>query len=240
MEGPNGGEWVYSLPPSAVQANRERSQANTRARLAAQAGYDTDPGADKVSDQRLRELIREKRQAEKQQKDLLWRPRTMAQAGNAIGAAALPGITDWQLQMLAGGPTPLAVDAVGAQNALRMMNAEALAGMDPFRQRMAEEQREAQYDQLTPEQQVAVSQRRGEQMGSGRSARHVMAKWNEWMNDPGWDAPGSQRREDGFRREMEGLGYKPAEIDKFIDSQRSGAPPRPAPAGANPWTTGGV
>jgi len=139
MEGPNGGEWVYSLPPSAVQANRERSQANTRARMAAQAGYDTDPGADKVSDQRLRELIREKRQAEKQQKDLLWRPRTMAQAGNAVGAAALPGITDWQLQMLAGGPTPLAVDAVGAQNAMRMMNAEALAGMDPFKRNMQEQ-----------------------------------------------------------------------------------------------------
>jgi hypothetical protein len=107
--------------------------------MAAQAGYDTDPGADKVSDQRLRELIREKRQAEKQQKDLLWRPRTMAQAGNAVGAAALPGITDWQLQMLAGGPTPLAVDAVGAQNAMRMMNAEALAGMDPFKRNMQEQ-----------------------------------------------------------------------------------------------------
>lgn len=245
MEGPNGGEWVYRLPETQrnnARAKAEKDRADrTHSRLRVQAGVVGDARYDDADNAQLRELIAANREAKRAQNETMWRARAMIQGGNAIGAAALPGMNDWQLQMLAGGPTPLAVDAVGAQNALRMMNAEALSGMDPFRQRMAAEQREAQYDALPPEQQVAVSQRRGEPMGTGRSARHVMSRWNYWMKDGGWDQQMSPRREEGFRREMEALGYKPQEIDAFVDAQRGGsAAPAQSPAASNPWATGGV
>lgn len=57
-----------------------------------------------------------------------------------IGRLGQEGMNDWQRAGIIAGltpnaqtanPTPLGVDAVGAQNALRMLNAEALAGHDP-------------------------------------------------------------------------------------------------------------
>lgn len=248
MQGPNGGEWVYQLSADARDTLRERDAearaTRTTRRLRVQAGVAGTPEADGKSDDQLRELIAARRDDEARQREAMWRPRTMIRAGNAVGALAVPGINDWQRAFIAGGPTPLAVEAVGAQNAMRMLNAEALAGMDPRRAQMQQEAREAQIDALPPEQQTAVSIRRGEKMGTGRSAAHVQSRWNYWMNNFG-PRPVSWR-EQNFRSEMEGLGYKPAEIDSWIDARRAKETEAEAAAAGgggpsgNPWATGGV
>lgn len=236
LEGPNGGEWVYRMSADARGAANERYEADrarrTTSRLRVKAGVVGNAQYDGADDNQLRELIAANREAQREQNETMWRARTMLRGGNAVGAQALPGLNDWQRQMIAGGPTPLAVDAVGAQNAMRMMNAEALAGMDPRRTQMQQEAREAQIDALPPEQQTAISIRRGEEMGAGRSAGHVQARWNYWMNNFGprpvaW-------REDNFRQEMEGLGYKPAQIDAWIDARRARAAAADAPGPASP------
>jgi len=236
MEGPNGGEWVYRMPETERNAAIAKSNADrarrTTSRLRVKAGVVGNAQYDGADDNQLRELIAANREAQREQNETMWRARAMVRGGNAVGAQALPGLNDWQRQMLAGGPTPLAVDAVGAQNAMRMMNAEALAGMDPRRTQMQQEAREAQIDALPPEQQTAISIRRGEEMGTGRSAGHVQARWNYWMNNFG-PRP-VQWREDNFRQEMEGLGYKPAQIDAWIDARRARAAAADAPGPAAP------
>jgi hypothetical protein len=50
-----------------------------------------------------------------------------------------------------GGPTPLGVDAVGAQNALRFLNNEAIAGMDPLKRQQAQAMLDMQRRQNMPE-----------------------------------------------------------------------------------------
>jgi hypothetical protein len=50
-----------------------------------------------------------------------------------------------------GGPTPLGVDAMGAQNALRFLNNEAIAGMDPLRRAQAQAQLDMQRRQNMPD-----------------------------------------------------------------------------------------
>lgn len=173
------------------------------------------------ADARIRSLLRDGREKDKQAKDLLWRPRTMIQAGNAIGALALHGMGEWQASAIRGGPTPLDVQARQADMAAKMAQQAVtgfLANTPPPMNAMQQEAREAQIDTLPPEQQTAVSIRRGEAMGTGRSAAHVQSRWNYWMNNFGprpvaW-------REENFRAEMEGLGYKPAQIDAWIDARR--------------------
>lgn len=186
---------------------------NMMSRLRVQAGVAGTPDAEGKSADQLRELIAAKRADEAKSREAMWRPRLMMQRGNAVGALAVPGINEWQQAFIAGGPTPLAVDAVGAQNALRMMNAEALAGMDPARrdmQREVMEQRRQQQEATLPaDQKIALSRSRREPMGSGLSAGPVQAAWNGAMTEA------------GFRRQMEGHGYSPAEIDDWIDARRN-------------------
>lgn len=66
-----------------------------------------------MSDAKIRILLREQREREKQAGDLLWKQRAMIRGGNAIGAMHLPGTTDWDRAAIVGGPTPLAVEAAG-------------------------------------------------------------------------------------------------------------------------------
>jgi len=49
-----------------------------------------------------------------------------------------------------GGPTPLGVEAVGAQNALRFINNEAMGGNDPLRRQMMTDQMDMQRRQNSP------------------------------------------------------------------------------------------
>ena len=109
---------------------------------------------------------------------------------------------------------------------MRMMNAEALAGMDPARQ---DERRRAQVIAeagLPPEQRARISIANGEQMGEGGSAGHVASRWNYWTNTVMF--PRDQgAREQKFRVEMEALGYSPATIDAWIDQRRGAQEPLP-------------
>ena len=149
------------------------------------------------------------------------------------------GMNDWQRAGLIAGltpnaqtanPTPLGVDAMGAQNAMRFINNEAIAGMDPLRREAAQAQMEQQLAGLPPEQKLAISIARREPMGTGLSTGPVNAAWNDALT------------EQGFREKMEGAGYQPAEIDTWIDARRNGpaeGPPvtgraAPPPGGAQP------
>jgi hypothetical protein len=60
-------------------------------------------------------------------------------------------ILDRITQGRVGGPTPLGVDAVGAQNALRFLNNEAIAGMDPLKRQQAQAMLDMQRRQNMPE-----------------------------------------------------------------------------------------
>lgn len=161
----------------------------------------------------LRELIAGNREAQRASKEAMWRPRTMIRGGNAIGALAVPGLTPGQEAGILGGPTPLAANALTARQVLNMMNAEALAGMDPFNRNMQreamEQRRQLQETSLPADQKVAVSRGRGEPMGTGLSSGPVQAAWNSAMT------------ETGFRRQMEAAGYSLAEIDAWIDERRN-------------------
>lgn len=155
-----------------------------------------------------------------------------------LGRLSQEGVSDWEragiMAQLApnantANPTPLGVDAVGAQNAMRMMNAEALAGMDPERRKMAQQQQDIMLMNQPPEVQIRVSIQRGEPMGAGLSAAPVQSAWNTTVN--GWGT------EADFRRKMENAGYSPEQIDAWIDARRDDEQP-PAP-GNDPAAWGG-
>lgn len=109
-----------------------------------------------MSDERIRIMLREKREEEKQAKDLLWRPRTMIQAGNAIGAMALPGMDDWQLSAIRGGPTPLDVEARQAEMAARMAQQAVTGFLANTPQNMTPEQRAMLNQKLRDADQAAA------------------------------------------------------------------------------------
>ena len=151
-------------------------------------------------------------------------------AGNRWIAEALLDMTPEQRAssmryMLPGGDRAAAVDAGGARNAMRMMNAEALAGMDPTRQAERQRANEAAEAGLPPEQATRLSITRGQAMGTGLSAAYVGSRWNHWMKNFG-PRPVSWR-EQNFRSEMEGLGYSPTQIDQWIDQRRGAQEPLP-------------
>lgn len=148
-------------------------------------------------------------------------------------------INDWQRMAMAErflrqpqAMTPLGVEAVGAANAMRNFNFETMAGMSPMRERMAAAQLQANEAALPEPVRVALSIQRGEPMGTGGSASFVGARYKYWMLDPGYSS--ADAREAGFRRDMEGVGYKPEQIDAFLDGRR----PRAAEAAPAPARTG--
>lgn len=238
-----------------TQASRERAAAQRENasidRIAATTGRSAEELAKMSPEERAR-VLRANYDAETQRRrDLVARNAALAGGSQNLNAAARarigtmrelgsPDLNDWQRLVLAEtmlrAPqtmTPLGVQAVGAQNAMRMMTAEGLAGMDPMRLQAQGEAREAQYDALTPEQQTVMSIRRKEPMGTGRSTAHVQSRWNYWMNNVG-PRPESYR-EQNFRAEMEGIGYQPGEIDRWIDARRNGSSPEgQSPAASMP------
>lgn len=112
-------------------------------------------------------------------------------------------------------PTPLARDAAGLQNAMRMAQGENFAGLDPTSQAIRRQQLAVQEAALPPEQKVVLSRSRQEPMGTGLSAGPVNTAWNNSYS------------ERGFREKMENWGYSPAEIDAWVDARRNGDEPRP-------------
>ena len=155
-------------------------------------------------------------------------------SGNRWMAEALLAMTPEQRSssmryMLPGGDRAAAVDAGGARNAMRMMDAEALTGMDPARQEERRAARVTAESGLPPAQRARISIANGEQMGEGGSAGHVADRWNYWTNTVIF--PREQgAREQKFKQDMEILGYQPAQIDAWIKQRRGEAEPLPMEA----------
>jgi hypothetical protein len=122
MQGPNGGEWVYQLSESKRKEMRYKNEADraarTTSRLRVKAGVGGAPG--EHNDNQLRELIAQKRADDLQKRRDNWNLSAMLRAGNNVAAQGMEGLNDWQRQMLAGGPTPLDVQARSAEMASRM------------------------------------------------------------------------------------------------------------------------
>lgn len=131
-----------NTPSRAALQRRDKSRYATvaRPRQLRELGM-TPEDAQGMSDERIRIMLREKRAEEKHAKDLLWRPRTMIQAGNAIGAMALPGMDDWQLSAIRGGPTPLDVEARQAAMAADMARQAVTGFLANTPQNLTPEQR---------------------------------------------------------------------------------------------------
>ncbi len=119
----------------------ETRRKNMTSRLRVQAGVAGTPDADGKSADQLRELIAAKRADEAKAREAMWRPRLMMQRGNAVGALAVPGLNDWQRQFIAGGPTPLTVEA--AHNAqLTQLGLQVAQGRGFQQPQMTPEQRQ--------------------------------------------------------------------------------------------------
>lgn len=211
-----------------------------------------------MSDERIRILLREKREEEKQAKDLLWRPRTMIQAGNAIGALALPGMDDWQLSAIRGGPTPLDVEARQAAMAADMAR-QAVTGflantpqaMTPAQQQMADLKGRQEEENLPPDAAAARERDRNDGVlpASSRAGQRVLQQIDDEFIGP--YAVGSEV--DAAVEAAVARGVPRAEAEAYFAPRRRnwsewmgggspGAAPAPAsgrPA-ANPWATGGV
>lgn len=137
--------------------DRERYANVARPRQLRELGIAPEDAAG-MSDAKIRILLREQREREKQARDLLWKPRAMIRGGNAIGAMALPGMDEWQLSAIRGGPTPLDVEARQAEMAADMAR-QAITGFL------------ANTPNMTPEQRAALAQRLrdGDPAGAGAS-----------------------------------------------------------------------
>lgn len=140
-----------------------------------------------------------------------------------------------------GGPTPLGVEALGAQNALRFMNNEAMAGMDPLRRQAAQDQMDMQRRQQVPElagqQDIAAGNSQTPEARDhleGLAERHDTtaggfsyqdeARLAETLQRPPYNMP---------QAEAEALAYDLAQERRWI----SGARPEersPPPAGQSP------
>lgn len=143
-------------PGGNMSAARENSMMR---RLRVQAGLHGQPNHAAYNDAgMLRELIAGNREAKREQNETMWRARAMLRGGNAIGALALPGMNDWQLSAIRGGPTPLDVEARQAEMAADMAR-QAITGFL------------ANTPNMTPEQRAALAQRLrdGDPAGAGAS-----------------------------------------------------------------------
>lgn len=216
MEGPNGGEWVYQLSDQARSDARDRTQADraerSLQRLRVAAGVAGTPEAEGKTPSQLRELIAAKRADEAKAREAMWRPRLMMQRGNAVGALAVPGLNDWQRQFIAGGPTPLTVEA--AHNAqLTQLGLQVAQG------------RGFQQPQMTPEQrQMAdVAARKAEEELPAEAA----AQRERDRNDGVLPAESSAGRKMLQKIENEVIGFiaSQSEIDTAVEEAvRNGIP----------------
>jgi hypothetical protein len=195
--------------------------------------------AEGKSAQQLRDLIADTRAAsERERIESNRRARMAPQFRNELAFREMggPDSNEWQnavaAQRLAPdlrGMTPTMREAMNMQRAFDLANAALRGGgenpLDAARM-------QAQMAGITGEPAVRLSQQRGEQMGEGLSAGHVQERYRHWFLDPG---PSSMaRREAEFRREMEKLNYKPAQIDAYLDARRAaGDVPPPMPEGFN-------
>jgi hypothetical protein len=133
--------------------NRQK-QRSLKRRLMDRAGKTSKEVADAdMSVQQLRDLIADTRAASERDRKEVNRRARMANFPReelALRELGGPNSNEWQNAVAAqrlmpgrGGMTPIARDAQSMQNMLRMMNMEALAGMDPLNRDMKQRQLDA-------------------------------------------------------------------------------------------------
>lgn len=266
MDGPNGGEWVYTLGETErmnARAKYEKDRADrTHSRLRVKAGVVGKSEYDDADNAQLRELIAANREAKKAQNETMWRARAMLQGGNAIGALALPGLNEWQASAIRGGPTPLDVEARQADMAARMAQqavtgflANTPPGMTPAQQQMADLKARQEEENLPPDAAAARERDRNDGVlpGASRAGQRVLEAIADEFIGP--YALGSEV--DSAVDAAVARGVPRADAEAYFAPRRrswsdwmgggaaqpagpAGQPtPAPRPA-ANPWTTGGV
>lgn len=204
---------------------RQRTEG-IRRRLMNSAGISSTDAAG-MSVAQIRELAKDRRAAQKSElSDAARLARMGGRQRNEMALGQMP--EDWQNAVAArqfdmSQTTPLDVESQQAAAAWRNLQA-ALVGGDP----LASQKSDMAMASMGDEDKVRLSVHRREPMGEGLSAAHVQSRYRYWMLD--WGVAPTAERERRFRGEMEGLGYKPEEIDRFLDARRAGgdAPP-PAP-----------
>lgn len=167
------------------------------------------------------------------------------------------GMNDWQRAgMIAGiapnaqtaNPTPLGVDAMGMQNALRFVNNEAIAGMDPLRRQAAQAQLDMQMRQQVPDiagqQDIAEGNFQTPEARAhldGLAERHDTTTGGFSYDDEARLAATLQRPPYNMPQpEAEALAYELAEGRRHTGGVRPGqrgrdpASPAPGPSGAPP------
>ena len=245
-------------PGGNMSAARENSMMR---RLRVQAGLHGQPKHAAYNDAgMLRELIAGNREAQREQNETMWRARAMLRGGNAIGALALPGMNDWQLSAIRGGPTPLDVEARQAEMAADMAR-QAVTGflantppsMTPAQQQMADVKTRQEEEGLPPDAAAARERNRngGVLPASSRAGQRVLqAIEDEFI---GSYALGSEV--DSAVEAAVARGVPRAEAEAYFKPRRrswaewmgggSSSPAATQPSdgqrpAANPWTTGGV
>lgn len=136
------------LSPEQVEARARRDRAAERARAYRQATAER--RRERLeADPKLAAEAQAREEDKKARRDNLRNQRLLLAPGGRGVANAInmlpPGwreiaILDRLTEGRVGGPTPLGVDAAGAQNAMRFLNYEAIAGMDPMRRALAQQQ----------------------------------------------------------------------------------------------------
>ena len=185
--------------------DRERYANVARPRQLRELGMAPEDAAG-MSDAKIRILLREQREREKQAGDLLWKPRAMIRGGNAIGAMALPGMDEWQLSAIRGGPTPLDVEARQADMAARMAQQAVtgfLANTPP---------------NMNPAQQAAAQQQINEKQAS---QREDMMNWAESHVSQNYAEP--QGAANYLSRLVRGFGIPVHDVTEFTVAEQRAA-----------------
>lgn len=223
--------------PISLQEYQARSrQENLKRGLALKAGLSPQEAAD-MSVQNLRDMIATNRMRDKNERsDAARRARMAPRMRNEFELGRMGD--NWRNAVAAQqfgmrGPTPLGVEQAQALAAFEQLRSALQGGAGGSAVDLLQQQ--AQLADVTGDNAVRLSIQRGERMGQGLSAGHVLSRYRHWMLDPGFRGP--QDRETNFRREMEALGYQPADIDAFLDEQVAAGNVAPSAPAASPDET---
>lgn len=223
-------------PITLAEYQQRERQRDTRRRLMDRAGLPSSQAAD-MSVQNLRDLVRDNRaSSEAERKEAARLARMAPRMRNEFELGRMGD--DWRNAVAARqfnlpGPTPLGVEQAQALAAFEQLRSALQGGAGGSAVDLLQQQ--AQLAGITDENAVRLSIQRGERMGQGMSAGHVLSRYRHWMLDPGFRGP--EARETNFRREMEALGYQPADIDAFLDEQAAAGNVAPTAPAAPPDET---
>lgn len=234
---PTGMQWVYR--PGANQ--KEDASRRLSTRLANNLGMSlAEAEKANMDDEAMRDAAGKQRALGKQARQDAYIRRSQAMQ-NPLEYIGRDDINNWQRmiaadRMLRGGftgPTPLGVDAVGAQNAMRFVTAEAIAGMDPVRREAAAQaaaMNTAKESENLPAEAHAdmVRRQNGGKLPPGhRAAQRVMTQINDEVI--GFFATDAEIEE--AIAEAERQGVDPTEARSFFQRRRKDMLFFGAPAG---------